>query len=221
MNVFASSSLVDAYQRINIAVPESCAGLRGGLFLQDQKIPLGGNLTDGGKLIIPWFSSSKKHTQATYFNTPSFQSNCIYILASCAWWTYGSDTMIGKTALKITVRGTQTIEFELLIGPNLWDWNVNSPVPLAKNTKKISNKDQYSTSSFLTKFEFPGMNVTSVDVKLMLTTKANDARCDMQQVIELFGITLGNEGHATTALILKAMHLKKGPYKRYAHHNHS
>ena len=202
--VSVKSATVDAYQRIDIALPTNCPGLRGGLFLQDKKIPLGGNLKDGGKLLIPWFSSNKKHSQLLTCPTTNFQANCIYVLAGCAWWTLG-DTMIGKTALRITVHGTQTKEFDLVIGTNLWEWNVNSPVSLAKNTKKISITDQYNTHSYLTKFEFPVMNVTSVDVKLMLTTKANDASCSSQQVIEMWGITLGNEGQTNTNdMVLKA-----------------
>lgn len=195
---------VDTYQRIDIAVPTNCAGLRGGLFLQDKKIPLGGNLKDGGKLLIPWFSSNKKHSQQLKSQTTYFQANCIYVLAGCAWWTWG-DTMVGKPALRVTVEGSQTKEFDLVIGPNLWDWNANPPVTLAKNTKKINITDQYSTSSYLTRFEFPTMNVYEVEVKLVITTKANDLKCDTQQVIEMFGITLGNEGNSTTPdMILKA-----------------
>lgn len=194
----------EIYQRINISVSENCAGLRGGLFLLDKKIPLGGNLNDGGKLLIPWFSSNKKHTQIIKFPSTTFQANCIYVLAGCAWWTWG-DTMTGKPALRVTVRGSQTKEFDLVIGPNLWDWNANSPVALDKNTKKISITDQYSTSSYLTKFDFPTMNVYEVEVRLVITTKANDSKCDTQQVIEMFGITLGNEANSNTPdMILKA-----------------
>ena len=188
----AQSGKEGNYLRLDLENINKVPGLRGGEFLFNNTVPLGGNLTNGGTFYMPWFSSNLGH--AHYANIPahSFRANSIYILADCGWWGYG-DTMQGKNVLQVTVHGQSDYVFNVVSGKNIWEWSQQDPYALASNTTVVVPKDSIVNRCYLTRFDFPMSDVTYVEVKLVAQTKADNNSLVDQQIIEIFGITLGNE----------------------------
>jgi hypothetical protein len=182
----------DTYEKVNLDNIGGVAGLRGGQFIYNDKVPLGGSLRDGGQFHLPWFGSNARYTQKATVHVNGFSANSIYILAGGAWW---GNSLNGQPVLRVTVNGDRTSHFELIAGVHLHEWNTGTPSTIASNTKKISIRDQYTTSSFLTRFDIPLTKVTSIHIELLVET-------NQQQVIELFGITLGNERTAAASSVV-------------------
>jgi hypothetical protein len=180
------------YLRLDLNNINLVAGLRGGEFLYNNTVPLGGNVTDGGTFYLPWFSSNVRHTQSANMKASGFKANALYFLGDCGWWGFG-DTMYNKPVMQIIVHGKSNYTFNIVSGKNIWEWSQMDPYVLANNTKNISLKDNIVTNCYMTKFEFPTTEVSSVEVKLLAKTKADNNTLINQQIIEVFGITLGNE----------------------------
>jgi tetratricopeptide (TPR) repeat protein len=180
------------YQKVDLSSIGGVAGIRGGEIKYKGKIPIGGNVTDGSQFQLPWFSSNTRHTQRARLSMNHFRADTLYVMANCAWWGSG-DQMQGKPILGVRTNGA--VERDLISGINIWDWNATLPSP-GSNTEQVANRDPGTSYTYITRFEFPETDVTSIEILLLAPTKADNSRLNGQQVIELFGVTLGYEGQS-------------------------
>jgi tetratricopeptide (TPR) repeat protein len=177
------------YQKVDLSSIGGVAGMRGGEIKYKGKIPIGGNVTDGGQFQLPWFSSNTRHTQKARLSINHFRANTLYVMANCAWWGSG-DQMQGKPVLGMRINGT--IDRNLISGINIWEWNASIP-SADSNTEQVVNRDPGTSYTYITRLVFPETDVTSIEIVLLAPTKADNSKLNNQQVIELFGVTLGYE----------------------------
>lgn len=176
-----------AYLKLDLA-PFGVSTGRGGEIKHDGKVPIGG-APGGGSTSIPWLSSNvRHHKQSVQLRTGSFRANVVYVMADCAWW---GEAMRDVPILGIRINGAMVKE--LVAGRNLWEWNMPWTPPAGSGSVKVRNIDFASTSTYVTRIAIPETDVNSVELVLMAQTKAEPSRADNQQIIQLWGVTLGHE----------------------------